>query len=35
MWVFYMGTVLSGMEWVQLDEFVGKLKALRPNRLFK
>ena len=35
MQVFYKGTVLSGMEWVQLDKFVSKLKALRPNRLFK
>ena len=32
--VFYEGTVLSRMEWVQLDEFVGRLRALVPDRLF-
>ncbi|KAN0129956.1 phosphoglycerate mutase [Lactarius tabidus] len=33
--VFYDGTVLSGLEWVQLDEFVGRLRALVPDRLFE
>ncbi|KAI9431170.1 phosphoglycerate mutase-like protein [Lactarius indigo] len=33
--VFYEGTVLGGMEWVRLDEFVGKLRALVPDRLFE
>jgi hypothetical protein len=33
--VFYEGTVLSGLEWVQLDEFVGSLRALVPDRLFE
>ena len=32
--VFYEGTVLSGMEWVQLDEFVGRLRALVSDRLY-
>ena len=33
--VFYDETVLSRLEWVQLDEFVGKLRALVPDRLFE
>ena len=33
--VCYEGTVLSGSEWVQLDEFVGGLRALVPDRLFQ
>jgi hypothetical protein len=33
--VFYDGTVPSGLEWVQLDEFVGRLRALVPDRLFE
>ena len=33
--VFHDGTVLSGLEWVQLDEFVGRLRALVPDRLFE
>ena len=33
--VFHDGTVLNGLEWVQLDEFVGRLRALVPNRLFE
>ena len=33
--VFYEGAVLSGLEWVQLDEFVGRLRALVPDRLFQ
>ena len=33
--VFYQGTVLSRLEWVQLDEFVGRLRALMPKRLFE
>ena len=34
-WVFHDGTVLSGLEWVQLDEFVGRLRALVPDQLFE
>ena len=33
--VFHNGTVLSGLEWVQLDEFVGRLRALVPDQLFE
>ncbi|KAH9957830.1 histidine phosphatase superfamily [Russula dissimulans] len=33
--VFHEGTVLSGMEWVQLDEFIQKLRALVPAELYK
>lgn len=33
--VSYEGAVLSGLEWVQLDEFVGRLRALVPDRLFQ
>ena len=33
--VFYEGTMLSGLEWVQLDEEVGRLGALVPDRLFQ
>ncbi|KAH8989038.1 phosphoglycerate mutase-like protein [Lactarius hatsudake] len=33
--VFYEGTVLGGLEWVRLEEFVGKLRALVPDRLFE
>jgi hypothetical protein len=33
--VFHEGTVLGGMEWVLLDEFVGRLRALVPDRLFE
>jgi len=33
--VFHEGTVLDGMEWVRLDEFVGRLRALVPDGLFE
>ena len=33
--VFHDSTVLSGMEWARLDELVGKLRALVPDRLFE
>ena len=33
--IFHDGTVLSGLEWVQLDEFVGRLRALVPDQLFE
>jgi hypothetical protein len=33
--VFHEGTVLSGMEWERLDEFVAKLRALVPDQLFE
>ena len=33
--VFHDGTVLSVLEWVQLDEFVGRLRALVPDQLFE
>lgn len=33
--VFHEGTVLGGLEWVRLDEFVGRLRALVPDRLFE
>ena len=33
--VFHEGTVLSGLEWVRLDEFVGSLRALVPDQLFE
>jgi len=32
--VFHEGTLLSGMEWVGLDSFIQKLRALVPDRLF-
>ena len=32
--VFYKGIVLSEMEWVQLNEFVGRLRALAPDFFF-
>jgi hypothetical protein len=32
--VFHEGTLLSGMEWVGLDNFIQKLRALMPDRLF-
>ena len=33
--VFHEGTVLSGLKWVRLDEFVGSLRALVPDQLFE
>jgi len=33
--VFHEGTVLRGMEWVRLDEFIEMLRALVPARLFE
>ena len=33
--VLHDGTLLSGLEWVQLDEFIGRLRALVPDRLFE
>ncbi len=33
--VFHDGTLLSGMEWVGLDEFIQKLRGLVPNQLFE
>ncbi|KAH9993436.1 phosphoglycerate mutase-like protein [Russula vinacea] len=33
--VFHEGTVLRGMEWVRLDEFVRRLRALVPAQLFE
>lgn len=33
--VFHEGTVLHGMEWVRLDEFIAMLRALVPARLFE
>jgi len=33
--VFHDGTVLDGMEWVQLDNFVKKLRTLVPVQLFE
>ena len=33
--VFHEGTLLSGMEWVGLDEFIQKLRGLVPNQLFE
>ena len=33
--VFHEGTVLRGMEWVRLDEFIAMLRALVPTRLFE
>ncbi|KAF8498089.1 phosphoglycerate mutase-like protein [Russula emetica] len=33
--VFHEGTILRGMEWVQLDEFIEMLRALVPARLFE
>jgi len=33
--VFHEGTLLSGMEWVGLDEFFQKLRGLVPNQLFE
>ena len=33
--VFHEGTVFRGMEWVRLDEFVRRLRALVPAQLFK
>ena len=32
--VFYKSIVLSEMEWVQLNEFVGRLRALAPDLSF-
>ena len=34
-WVLYEDTVLSRLEWVQLDEFVSRFRALLPDRLFE
>ncbi|KAH9976993.1 phosphoglycerate mutase-like protein [Russula compacta] len=33
--VFHEGTVLSGMEWVRLDKFIQRLRALVPDQLFE
>ena len=33
--VFHEGTVVGGLEWVRLDEFVGSLRALVPDQLFE
>jgi len=33
--VFHEGTILRGMEWVRLDEFIEILRALVPARLFE
>ena len=33
--VFHGGTVLSLLEWVQLDEFAGRLRTLVLDRLFE
>lgn len=33
--VFHEGTILRGMEWVRLDEFIKILRALVPARLFE
>lgn len=33
--VFHEGTILRGMEWVRLDEFIKMLRALVPERLFE
>ncbi|KAF8264862.1 histidine phosphatase superfamily [Lactarius quietus] len=33
--VFHEGTVLSGLEWVRLDEFVSRLRALVQDQLFE
>jgi hypothetical protein len=32
--VFHEDTLLSGMEWVGLDNIIQKLRALVPNQLF-
>jgi len=32
--VFHEGTLLSGMEWMGLGEFIQKLRALVPDQLF-
>ena len=32
--VFYKSIVLSEMEWVRLNEFVGRLRALAPDLFF-
>ncbi|KAI9463914.1 phosphoglycerate mutase-like protein [Russula earlei] len=33
--VFHEGTVLAGMEWIHLDDFIQKLRALVPDQLFE
>jgi hypothetical protein len=33
--VFHEGTILRGMEWVRLDEFIEMLSSLVPARLFE
>ncbi|KAH8988416.1 phosphoglycerate mutase-like protein [Lactarius akahatsu] len=33
--VLYEGTVIGGLEWVRLAEFVDQLRALVPDRLFE
>jgi len=33
--VFHEGTILRGMEWVRLNEFIEMLRALVPARLFE
>lgn len=32
---FHEGTILRGMEWVRLDEFIEMLRALVPAQLFE
>lgn len=34
-WVFYEGTVANGLEWAQLDDIMGRSRALVPDRLFE
>ncbi|KAI0293662.1 phosphoglycerate mutase-like protein [Multifurca ochricompacta] len=33
--VFHEGTVIKGMEWIPLEEFVGTLRLLVPDQLFE
>lgn len=33
--VFHEGTILRGMEWVRLNEFIEMLRALVPAQLFE
>ena len=32
---FHEGTIIRGMEWVRLDDFIEMLRALVPARLFE
>jgi len=32
--VFHEGTLLSGMEWMGLEKFIQRLRALVPDQLF-